>query len=421
MKIKLFILSIILKSIFIVPQYVADDSESSFQEYLIAQPTPVVQLQFTYDLLPDYTQTSISGLSTTGGSVTQGTGMAFLTTNGVAGARAVLASKARINYQSGQGVSVIFSVVFGPGTVNNTQYVGVGNAQDGFFFGYNGTTFGILHRNNFVDTWINQSSWNGDVLDGLGASQVTLNPLFGNVYKIQYQWLGFGVINFFVQNSNDASWIKVHTIRYPNSTGIRPTVSNPSMQLLAANVNATGSSPNVIMKVPCMAGAIEGYEGTPDLYTRFSVLSTGSIGTTQQTFLSIQNNLVYQGSTNQAMIVLDKLSLLNSTVGGTYIASLLKNPAVSGASYTNIATNSVVSYDTSKTGVAYEGVTGAQLIFVACLSYNNNLGQKGMDTIDLSAQQIFLAPGDRLVVALNSLAGGTLTPVGVALSWYEKQ
>jgi hypothetical protein len=103
------------------------------------------------------------------------------------------------------------------------------------------------------------------------------------------------------------------------------------------------------------------------------------------------------------------------------MAMLIINPAVSGASYTNIGTNSVVSYDTSITGVAYAGITGARPILVAYLSNNNNLGQQGIANINLSNQKLSLSPGDRLVVTLQGLIGGTLSPVGVDLSWYEKQ
>ena len=38
-------------------------------------------------------------------------------------------------------------------------------------------------------------------MDGTGPSKQTLDPEFGNVFKIQYQWLGFGAIIFSIENS----------------------------------------------------------------------------------------------------------------------------------------------------------------------------------------------------------------------------
>lgn len=72
----------------------------------------------------------------------------------------------------------------------DTQLMGVGDDLDGFFFGYNGSSFGILRRQNGTDNWIPQSAWNNDTFDGNGRSGVALNATQGNVYSIQYQWLG---------------------------------------------------------------------------------------------------------------------------------------------------------------------------------------------------------------------------------------
>ncbi len=408
---------IISISPFIFGSTINQTEVSAFNEYLVAEPTPVVQLQFVYNLLPDYAITGgsgITGLSTSGsGSVTQGTGMAFLNTSTTTGSAAVIASKARLSYQSSQGANTIFSVIFDTGTTGNNQYIGLGNASDGFFFGYTGTQFGVLQRNNTNDSWTLQASWNGDPVNtGLsGTSAFTLNPQFGNVYSIQYQWLGFGAIKFYVQNPNDGTWVLAHTIRYPNSTGAGPSVGNPALQLLAVTINNTGSTGNVTLKVPCMAGQIEGYQAGAEVYTRFSKSVTGSVTTTQRTFLSIQNNVTYNGSNNQAMVFPDTLSIVNGSTSVPLSATLFINPSVSGASFTNVASNSVVSSDTSITGIA-----GGRVIMTFFLTANINTP----NNINLSDQEISLSPGDVLVVALQS-GSGTLTPIGVGLSWYEKQ
>ena len=206
---------------------------SAFNELLMVQPSPVVQLQFPYTSVnTDYITTSLSGGLSQSGSATlvQGTGMAILSTNATAGSAAVLASRARLHYQAGQGAVGLASAIFNAGTAGNVQYIGIGNAQDGLFFGYTGTQFGILYRNNSVDTWLPQTgttgpagttgAWNGDQLNGSGASAVTLNPQDGNVYRIQFQWLGFGAIKFWVENPNDGTWTLVHTIHYPNQTSL---------------------------------------------------------------------------------------------------------------------------------------------------------------------------------------------------------
>jgi hypothetical protein len=409
---KIFFMGIFFlqESVFYPAEY---EQFSSFNEYTVEQPTPIIQLEFSYNLLPDYTTTSLSGLSTTGGSITQGTGMAFISTSGITGAIAVLASKARLSCQPGQGASVIFSTVFDTGVVNSNQYIGIGNAENGFFFGYTGTTFGILHRNSIGDTWISQLNWNGDMLDGSGLSNMLLTGQFGNVYKIQYQPIGFGIIKFFVQNPTDASWILVHTIEYPNSTGEIPSISNFAMQLLAVAANGTTGVSSVTMRVPCMQAAIEGYTGSNDLYARFST-GTVKAGVTSvlENILSIQNNLNYGGLPNQTMVFPDVLAIQNSSTTAVSI-QLFINPAVSGASYVNIGGNSAVSFDITGTGT-----TGGRHIMTDYLVYST-INTEGIEYINLSDQKISLAPGDRLVVAGQSLGGG-LGNIGVGLSWVEK-
>ncbi len=409
----------------LTPQIIFSSQEnyiSSLQEYLVAESTPVIQLQFVYNLLPDYTVTGgsgITGLSTSGsGAVVQGTGMAFLRTNSgsdVTGSAAILASKARLSYQAGAGAEMLFSVIFGTGVTGNKQYVGIGNARDGFFFGYTGTSFGILHEKNNQENWISQSSWNGDPVNtGIsGTSAFNLIPEYGNVYKIQYHWLGFGVIKFYVQNPTDGSWVLVHTIQYPSSTeGTGPSLSNPSLQLLAVNSNGSSTNSNVELKIPSMSAFIEGYQAGPEIYSRFSTGVANSVTTTLQTFLSIRNNLTYNGSNNQAMVFPDVLTLNNPSTTSPILVRLFINPSVSGASYTNINTNSVVSFDTSRTGIT--GNKEIMSIPLVGSSVNNRVLN-----MNLSDQKISLAPGDSLVVAVQSLAG---TPtVAVGLSWYEKQ
>lgn len=402
---------------------------STFQEVLVDQPTPVIQLQFPYTINTDYVTTSISGLATSGGFVTQSLGTAILATNGVASGTAVLASKARCNYQAGQGVEVVFSAIFDNPVANNVQYIGIGNVNYGFFFGYNGTQFGILYRNG-TDSWITQTgtpvgagttgAWNQDQLQGAGQSSITLNQQYGNTYKIQYNWLGFGIVNFYVQNPADGTWILVHTMSSVNGLVSNSSILNPSMQLLAITQNIGMGVGNVILRTGGMSAAIQGYVVGPTSYSRFSSSNSNVIGTTEQTFLSIQNNATYQSRDNQSTVIVDQLSLGLGAVGGAFVATLVLNPLVTGASYTNVAPNSVVSYDTGLRAVSYTGVTGARALMVIYLS-NNDGTKKGLENINLSSQKISLAPSEVLVVTLQSLAGGTLSPVSVGLSWYEKQ
>jgi hypothetical protein len=60
--------------------------------------------------------------------------------------RAWLQSAHRGGYGADNGVVVRFDTTFGSPNANNNQTAGVGDAENGFFFGYKGDTFGIFHR-----------------------------------------------------------------------------------------------------------------------------------------------------------------------------------------------------------------------------------------------------------------------------------
>jgi hypothetical protein len=84
-----------------------------------------------------------------------------------------------------------------------------------------------------TDTWIPQSSWNGDKMDGTGPSGFNLNPSMGNVYQIDIQYLGFGPIVFKVEvphAGNNPAFVTCHSINFNNSQA-STSVSQPSFPL----------------------------------------------------------------------------------------------------------------------------------------------------------------------------------------------
>jgi hypothetical protein len=88
-----------------------------------------------------------------------------------------------------------------------------------YFFMQDGTTLKIVRRTytsgSPVDTEISQSSWNGDKLDGTGASGFTLDPSKSNILFIDIEWLGVGSVRVgFVINGQ---LITAHTFNNANS------------------------------------------------------------------------------------------------------------------------------------------------------------------------------------------------------------
>ena len=376
-------------------------SKTAFGEMLVAAPDTIVQLSFPYNINAEYVTTTVTG----SGTVTQANGMSVISSGAASSSSAMLQSTYRLHYQPGQGAVSLFTAVFTAGVTGNTQISGIGNTQDGFFFGFNGASFGILHRNNSVNTWIAQSSWNGDKLDGSTGTTFTIDPTKGNVYKVQYQWLGFGAIKFYVENPLNGEFILCHTIQYANAN-VTPSIRNPSLQLMSQSSNTSNTS-NIVINNASMCGYIEGKVNNIDI--RFSIGNNKSV-TTLLNILTLKNNTTYQGVTNQITTYPGVISLYNASGGGNDgVVFIYKNATLGGTpSYTNINANtSVSSYDVAGTTVS----NGREV-------YRFFIGSSQTVSIDLTDNLLRLAPGETLTFAGQSISGTSSIYIGI--SWQER-
>ena len=188
--------------------------KSAFNELLVTEITPMFQANFAYNNNARLVTETVTG----SGTITNATAMAKCNTTAAGTSSATLTSKAALDYRGGQGGLFRATAVFTTGVAGSEQLLGVGDAVNGFFFGYNGATFGVCHRVNSVDTWYPQTSWNTEKMTAGEINSMTLDPTKGNVYEIQFQYLGFGQIEFSVENSSTGAFDVVHVIRFANTS-----------------------------------------------------------------------------------------------------------------------------------------------------------------------------------------------------------
>lgn len=155
--------------------------------------------------------------------------------------------------------SVKFTAVFSAATVANADdrhYIGVGDANNGLFVGYSwdadasSAVFSFIHRSGGTDTVIKQADWD------VAAPFATFDPTKGNVYRIQYAWLGFGPLVLSIQNPVTRRFVLAHTIKYP-STSTEVSLRVPSLPIcLECKRSSAGS--DIVIHTPSMGAAIEG-------------------------------------------------------------------------------------------------------------------------------------------------------------------
>lgn len=396
---------------------------SPFGTFEVGELTPVIQMDFIYGI------NSQTGLATTANSATVDTnlGRLRLQSGTNSAGSGIFNSRNVAKYRAGQGMVARFTGVFATGTANNTQTIGVGSSVDGYFFGYNGTAFGILHRNSgtgsLVNTWINQTAWNGDKCDGTGASAFTINPQLGNLMMIKYPYLGYGDVTFFIQDPVTSRFLLVHTIRYAN-TATTTQASNPSIFFYAQNLNS-GNTTNLTMYVGSASVFISGkrsFIGNPKWATNNS--KTGI--TAETVIFNLRNATTYNTVTNRGFIRLNSITIGATAVAASIITIKLKMAATIGGSpsFTTIdgttgdagvtitSGNSIASVDTAGT------TSGGNYIFNLTVGVGGGATTDGGNStvLDLTPYEIFIAPAETL-----SVTGTATTTAGIAvgLSWSE--
>jgi hypothetical protein len=453
--------------------------------------------------------------STGSGSVTTVSSSFSISTGTTIYSQAYLQSRRRLRYRPGQGVVGRFTATFTTPSDNSYQVAGFGHDEDGIYFGYKDTDFGIIYNSRGVrevqtltvttgatangnvtitlngtafniavtnasniqrtvweisqgtytgwkaeprgatvvfvadssgnkagafsfsagatgaaatiaetmagvsatETFIAQSTWNGDKLDGTGASGVTIDPTKGNVFQIAIQYLGYGAITFQVEvcgtNQNNPDFVVVHTIKNPN-TLTQTTFGNPSFPFTAA-VYSAGSTDNLTVTIGSYAGFIEGNKLLHGLRTTY-INSLTTVGATNlQALFTVMNTRYFGGRTNQSVINIRNVSgALKHTSPVTYY--LIKNGTLAGNP--NFSQHSSVSstyWDTTATTVSYS--TNNQLMWTGHVGDTGNVDHHFTNG---NMEELTLQPGEWITLAAKA-STGTPTYVNGSINTREDQ
>jgi len=219
------------------------------------------------------TKTGTGDATTANGQAVFSTGSS--TTGGIK-AVTVLSIKYRPHTES----YAAFSTIFTAGVANSYQRIGIYDTNNGFFIGYEGTSFGITVRQSAVDTTVPRASFNQDTLTGASNSEYTrngvpeaLDPTKDNLYRIRYGWLGASGVYFEVL-SPDQTWVTFHIHRTVNQ-GTVPSIANPNLPV-TLDARKTSGATNIIMYTACWAaGTTSNFQKITDTLTDNTLATLG--------------------------------------------------------------------------------------------------------------------------------------------------
>jgi hypothetical protein len=373
-------------------------SLDAFGRLRIAQPYTLFDSQNRYQKDPQFSEELVTGGTATYVANESSVDLNVTTSSG---SKAVRQSFRSFPYQPGKSLMVLATFVMNEGKENLRQRVGYFNADNGVFFQVNGTTKSFVLRTNTSGTpsdvrTVNQANWNGDKLDGTGASGIVLDTTKAQILYMDFEWLGVGSVRcgfviggkFYVchtfNNANEIDKVYMTTAILP----VRYEIENTAATASASTMTQICSS--VISE--------GGYDqkAIPQWARRTTVLT--GVTTTFVPIVSIRLK-----STSLGAVVIP--SVFHAIpIGSTldYEVVLIKNPTLTGASFTSNSTN--VELDVTAT--ALTGGSIVDLDYVSGSNQGSGVVSEGSDyNFDLQLGVSLSGTSDIYTLAARTISG----------------
>lgn len=276
------------------------------------------------------------------------------------GSAAVTQSRRYFQYIPGQAMLAIFSGVFAAPKANVEQIIGFLDDSDGLYFQVDSTTINIGIRTSTsgapVSTLVPRSSWNVDRLDGTGPSGLNIDFTYGQIFVIDFEWLGYGKIRWGVFANGNFHYC--HEITNIN------TLSNAYMQRGSLPIrysirNTAGTASSTTLQQGCVSLIGEGNANIGKITQGVSNGIIGvAVGTVAFTFpLAIRLNSNYNKSEARP----EEISIFTTSNTAIYY-EVVANATITGGTWVQ-ETNSIL--DANRTVTA---VTGGKIIHSGYLS-----------------------------------------------------
>ena len=322
-------------------------------------------------------------------------------------------------YQPGKGLLVLATFVMDSSqSLNLTQRVGYYNDQNGVFFQRVDGTYSFVLRSYVTGAvsdarTVNQSSWNGDKLDGSGASGYTLDPSKAQILWMDFEWLGVGSVRCgFIINGE---YIVCHT--FNNANDITNVYMTTAILPVRYEIVTTTSAVAASMKAICCSVVSEGGFEQPSIdhvarrTTAFTNIDTAA-------FYPIVSIRLASGRTG-AVILPNRTQFLPLT-SQNYEVALIKNATLTSATWAaTVPSDSNVDYDVAAT--ALSGGTIVQTDYVTSTGSGGTINTSSTVSYnwDLQMGATIAGVSDTLTLAVRTVSGATKGDGVGSISFYD--
>lgn len=337
-------------------------------------------------------------------TATTGTGTATFTTNqssvamtvtGAGVGSVVRQTYRNMLYQPGKSLLVLATFLMDSNnSANLTQRVGYFNTQNGVFFQkIDGTVSFVLRSytgGSASDArTVSQSSWNGDKLDGTGPSGLTLDLTHPQILWMDFEWLGVGSVRCgFIING---AYIVCHTFDNANVYGTTVYMTTAILPVRYEITSTTSAVAATLSQICSSVMSEGGFEAISVEHLARRTTAFANIDTAANFYPVVSIRLA---STALGAVVIPKSIQFQPTTLQNYEIALIKNPTLTGASWTAVTSDSNVEYDVSATAISAAGTLvqngyisntggGGQTSTIEATGYNWDL-QLGVSLTDVS-------------------------------------
>lgn len=315
-------------------------------------------------------------------------------------------------YQPGSMLKVMQTMALGDtGKVGLRRRWGYFDDENGIFWEQDDGIMYVVVRSNtsgsVIDTRVAQSNWNRDAFDG--SIDFNLDVTKANLYWMDLQWLGVGVVRFGTYKENGIK-TTCHVFEHPNQENtsyMRQGTLPVRWEVENKTTTASSSEMRSICTVVKNAGQINRQVRHFSCGPESGATVTDSDG--EVPILSFRPKTTVNGLPNHSATVLEELHLA-SEGNGIFKLRVRENATLDGESFNSLDDASHTELDLSATGFASSGTN----IYSAALttgSYAHNFLDRDDDfknTIDtyLSADQTTQPIVTISVEALSTGASG---------------
>ena len=263
---------------------------------------------------------------------------------------------------------------------------------------------------------IKQSKWNNDKANGKDVLP-KINFTLGNVYKISYQWLGFGVVKLSILEPKSGKFKLIHTIVNSNMDKL-PYLAQPSGNFMAMCLNKDGSE-NRKLRIGSVGAFMQGINkkigNQFQINHTINIRNRGNIeDTNDYAFVILHHNNLFNNIQSKIRVIINNIVLGNGDTS-TAIFKIYKNPQISNIFNSKLKLTDINSSSVIKKYLVNMNenliVTGDEIVFSTVIRY-----KKTIQTVIENNMEIIINPNDTIVLTYQVSTNNTLVS---NISWNE--